>query len=122
MTCSRRLFLVATATTFGGALLAACGSTKTEDVPASDVPLGKAIIVNGFIIAQPTKGIYKAYSASCPHQGSPVSIVHDDGTVECPTHNSIFSIEDGAVQSGPSRSGLMPATLTANGDTLEASL
>ncbi|MDO4684953.1 MAG: Rieske 2Fe-2S domain-containing protein [Corynebacterium sp.] len=121
MTCSRRLFLVATATTFGGALLAACGSTTTE-IPAADVPVGKAIVIDGFIIAQPTKGVYKAYSASCPHQGSPISVVHDDGTVECPNHHSIFSIEDGSVISGPSRAGMMPAKLTADGDKLQAAL
>ncbi|MDO5077614.1 MAG: Rieske 2Fe-2S domain-containing protein [Corynebacterium sp.] len=121
MTCSRRLFLVASATTFAGAVLAACGSAGAK-VSASDVPLGKAIIVDKFIIAQPTKGTYKAYSVSCPHQGTAIDIIHDDGTVECSNHNSKFSIEDGAVLSGPSRSGLMPAKLSADGQELTAEL
>ncbi|TWT23938.1 Rieske 2Fe-2S domain-containing protein [Corynebacterium canis] len=121
MTCSRRLFLVASATTFAGAILAACGSTSAK-INASDVPVGKAVIVEGFIIAQPSKGTYKAYSASCPHQGTKIDITNDDGTVECPNHHSKFSIEDGAVLTGPSRSGLMPAKLSAEGKELTAEL
>jgi len=113
-TCNRRLFLIGTATTFAGALLAACGSQK-QTIDANDVPVGSAVIVGDFIITQPTTGVYHAYSAKCPHQGAKITQVNGD-TVTCTNHNSVFSITDGAPVSGPSRAGLMEAKLKTDGN------
>ena len=113
-TCNRRLFLIGTATTFAGALLAACGSQK-QTIDANDVPVGSAIIVGDFIITQPTSGVYHAYSATCPHQGAKITQVNGD-TVTCTNHNSVFSITDGALVSGPSRAGLKEAKLKPDGN------
>ena len=113
-TCNRRLFLIGTATTFAGALLAACAPPK-QTIDAKDVPVGSAVIVGNFIITQPTSGVYHAYSATCPHQGAKISQVNGD-TVTCTNHNSVFSITDGAPVSGPSRAGLKEAKLKPDGD------
>ncbi|MEJ5928500.1 Rieske 2Fe-2S domain-containing protein [Corynebacterium sp. H128] len=113
------MFLVATATTFAGAVLAACGQGKgkVEGIAASDVPVGSAIEIDGFIIAQPTAGSYRAYSATCPHQGALIEKFHE-GTAICTKHNSVFKLEDGSPISGPSRGALMPAKLSAEGTQL----
>ena len=113
-TCNRRLFLIGTATTFAGALLAACTPPK-QTIDANDVPVGSAVIVGNFIITQPTSGVYHAYSATCPHQGAKITQVNGD-TVTCTNHNSVFSITDGALVSGPSRAGLKEAKLKTDGN------
>lgn len=107
--CSRRLFLAGVGTTFAGALLAACGNS-TAEVAATDVPVGSAVLVGKFIVAQPRPGEYRAYSAICPHQGSTINSVKGD-TVVCPAHNSVFRIADGSVVTGPSPQPLTPANV-----------
>ncbi|MCF4007647.1 Rieske 2Fe-2S domain-containing protein [Corynebacterium uropygiale] len=114
--CSRRLFLAGVGTTFAGALLAACGDS-TAEVAATDVPVGSAVIVGKFIVAQPTAGEYRAYSTVCPHQGSTINAVDGD-TVVCPAHGSVFSIADGSVLTGPSGQPLTAAHLEENAGTL----
>ena len=99
-TCSRRAFLLGTATTFAGALLVACGSSGTKTA-ANDVPVGSAIM----------------YSTVCPHQGSPITQVSGD-TVKCTRHGSVFSIKDGSVISGPSQAGLSPKEFSKDGDSI----
>ena len=118
-TCSRRMFILGTATTFAGAFLAACGKPASAEVAATQVPVGSAVIVGKFIIAQPTEGNFVAYSTTCPHQGSPITQV-DGNTVRCPAHGSIFDIATGEVVDGPSKSGMMPAPVTEEGGTVFA--
>ncbi|WP_080792123.1 Rieske (2Fe-2S) protein [Corynebacterium pacaense] len=118
--CSRRTFLLGTATTFAGAFLAACGSAPSKEVAKTEVPVGSAVILGSVIIAQPTEGEFVAYSSACPHQGNPITEV-DGSTVTCTKHNSTFSIVDGSYISGPARSGLREATLSDNGDSVGAS-
>ena len=115
-TCSRRAFLLGTATTFAGALLVACGSSGTKTA-ANDVPVGSAIITDDAIIARPTADGYKVYSTVCPHQGSPITQVSGD-TVKCTRHGSVFSIKDGSVISGPSQAGLSPKEFSKDGDSI----
>lgn len=118
--CSRRTFLLGTATTFAGAFLAACGSNPPKEIEATEVPVGSAVILGSVIIAQPTEGEFVAYSSACPHQGQFITKVEGD-VVTCTKHNSKFSIVDGALISGPATSGLREANLTQEGDTLSAS-
>ena len=117
MTCSRRLFLIGSATTFAGVFLAACGEEPTDDVAKTQVPVGSAVILDRFIIAQPTAGEFVAYSSVCPHEHAPITQVQGD-TVRCVKHGSVFNIADGAVVEGPAASGLMPATLVDEGERL----
>lgn len=115
--CNRRMFLIGTATTFAGAVLAACSSGSDKiSVTATDVPVGSAVIEGDVIIAQPTAGEYKAYSSVCPHQGYPITQVSGD-TVRCTRHGSTFSIADGSVIDGPSRDGLRQRQITLEGET-----
>ncbi|AIU31580.1 Rieske (2Fe-2S) protein [Corynebacterium ulcerans] len=116
------MFLLGTATTFAGAVLAACGGdkTKAKEIALSDVPVGSATIVDDFIIAQPVAGEYKAYSTDCPHQHAKITIVQGD-TVKCPKHGSIFNIKDGSVTQGPSRDPLMAKSLEISGDKAKIS-
>lgn len=120
MTCSRRTFILGTATTFAGAFLAACGQEPSDEVAKTEVPVGSAVILDRFIIAQPTEGTYVAYSAVCPHQGNKITVVNGD-TVRCTKHGSVFSIADGSVVSGPSDKPMAAASLEDNGATLAAS-
>lgn len=115
--CSRRMFLLGTATTFAGAFLAACGTAPSVEIAAADVPAGSAVIFEGFIIAQPTAGTYVAWSQQCPHQRNPITEVAGD-TVICTAHNSVFDIRDGSVISGVARDPLTPVKLEQTGETL----
>lgn len=114
--CSRRMFMLGTATTFAGALLVACGS-KSANVSVDDVPVGSAVIVDGFIIAQPTAGNYVAYSQTCPHQGTPITKVEGD-RVKCTNHGSEFSIVDGSVLNSPATKPLTQAQVSQDGNSL----
>ncbi len=118
--CSRRLFLLGTATSFAGALLAACGKSSTEEISTTDVPVGSAVIVGEVIIAQPTAGEYKAYSAICPHQGYPITQI-DGETAKCNRHASVFSLKDGSVISGPARDPMTEVEFSHNGETITIS-
>ncbi|AZA12415.1 Rieske (2Fe-2S) protein [Corynebacterium gerontici] len=104
--CDRRTFLIGSATTFAGALLVACGRKDApKDLAVSDVPVGSAVIVDKYIIAQPKDGEYKAYSTVCPHQGAPITIV-EGSQVKCTKHGSVFDISDGHVVNGPAQQPL----------------
>lgn len=118
-TCSRRLFLLGSATTFAGAFLAACGSPAPTEIAEADVPVGSAVIVDNVIIAQPSAGNYVAYSTLCPHEGARITKV-EGGEVRCMKHGSTFAIEDGAVLTGPAEKPLQPVAVTNNGGTLTA--
>lgn len=117
--CSRRTFLLGTATTFAGAFLAACGKAPSAEVAATEVPVGSAVIVDNLIIAQPTEGEFVAYSAKCPHQGSPITQVDGD-TVRCPSHGSVFNIATGDPVSGPAATGMTTVPVREEGDTVVA--
>ncbi|WP_396124771.1 MULTISPECIES: Rieske (2Fe-2S) protein [unclassified Corynebacterium] len=109
------MFLLATASTFSGLVLTACAG-KAQEMDISDVPVGSAIIRDGIILAQPEPGVYKAYSADCPHQHSQITEVDGD-LVRCPTHHSEFSIVDGAVLTGPARDPLKDFEISTVGTT-----
>lgn len=119
-TCSRRMFILGSAATFAGAFLAACGQEPTAELAKTEVPVGSAVIMDRFIIAQPTEGNFVAYSSMCPHQGAKITVVNGD-EVRCTKHGSTFSIVDGSVTSGPSKTGMMTAALADNGATVTAS-
>lgn len=116
--CSRRLFLLGAATTFAGAVLAACGkSSESQELATTDIPVGSGIIVGTAIITQPVAGEYKAYSTTCPHQGYPITEVSGD-TAICNRHNSKFSLTDGAVLAGPARDPLDALELSVADQTI----
>ena len=89
--CSRRGFLLGTATT------AADGDVRRGD----------------YVVTQPEEGVFKAWSVRCPHQGGRINAVRD-GVMICPDHNSHFDIDTGDVVSGPSRHPAGAAPMAAD--------
>lgn len=68
----------------------------------SQVPVGGGIILAEarLVLTQPEPGTYKAFSATCTHQGCTVGSVADR-TITCFCHGSAFSAVDGSVKKGP---------------------
>ncbi|UNB55707.1 ubiquinol-cytochrome c reductase iron-sulfur subunit [Mycolicibacterium sp. YH-1] len=84
----------------------------------SDVPVGSGIIVDEFVLTQPTAGTFNGFSSVCPHRGCNVSEVIDANIV-CPCHGSRFDLE-GAVVSGPAVEPLERKTVSIKGDAILA--
>jgi Rieske Fe-S protein len=114
----------------GAPLLAACGSADggSSDVAApkagtvltttADVPVGGGVILakDGLVVTQPEQGTFKAFSSKCTHQGCQVTKV--SSTIDCPCHNSKFSITDGSPQSGPANSPLPETAIKVDGNNI----
>lgn len=66
------------------------------------------------VVTQPSDGEFRAFSATCTHQGCLVTSV-SEGTIRCPCHGSEFSVEDGSVQSGPARAPLPEVEIVVEG-------
>ncbi|MGW6983751.1 Rieske (2Fe-2S) protein [Streptomyces sp. NPDC054932] len=76
--------------------------TKKADVPVGG---GKVFKEEKVVVTQPKAGTFKCFTAVCPHQGCLVNKV-ENGSIDCPCHNSKFAIADGAVTKGPATKGL----------------
>lgn len=100
----------------GGGDNAAAGAalTKTADIPEGG---GKVFESEKVVVVQPTAGTYKAFSAVCTHAGCAVKSI-SDGVINCPCHNSNFSITDGSVKSGPAKKPLPEVAITVSGDSI----
>jgi len=85
-------------------------------VPSSSVPVGGGYVDknNLVVVTQPQAGVYKAFTAVCPHQGCTVANVSNN-QIQCPCHGSIFSAKDGTVINGPATTALSPMTATVSG-------
>ncbi|MGW0712280.1 Rieske (2Fe-2S) protein [Streptomyces sp. NPDC002643] len=97
----------------------ASGSGGTEIAKTSDIPEGggKVFESEGVVVTQPTAGTYKAFSATCTHQGCAVKSIAD-GVINCPCHNSNFSVTDGSVKSGPATKALPEKQVTVDGESI----
>jgi Rieske Fe-S protein len=86
---------------------------KGPSVATSKVPVGGGVILEDadYVITQPSKGQYKAFSKICTHQGCPVASV-EDGVIHCNCHGSEYSIKDGSVTNPPATKGLAVAKTT----------
>lgn len=80
------------------------------------IPVGGGVIYpdQAVVVTQPKAGVYKGFSAICPHQGCTVGQIAQ-GLIICPCHLSTFSITDGSVQQGPAQSGLQPVAVKVVG-------
>ena len=94
----------------------AAAAPSGPSVATADVPVGGGVILEDadFVVTQPTKGTYKAFSKICTHQGCPVTSVAD-GVIKCPCHGSQFSIEDGSVKNPPASKPLAESATTVSG-------
>ena len=79
-------------------------------VATSKVPVGGGVILENadYVITQPSKGKYKAFSKICTHQGCPVASV-ENGVIHCNCHGSEYSIRDGSVTRPPAPKPLAEA-------------
>ncbi len=82
---------------------------------AADIPVGGGVAYTTakVVVTQPTKGVYKGFSAVCTHVGCICNQVAD-GTINCPCHGSKFKITDGSVVAGPAPSPLSAVTVTVS--------
>jgi Rieske Fe-S protein len=85
----------------------------------SAIPVGGGTVFEDqqVVVTQPTRGTFKAFSATCTHQGCTVNKVAG-GTINCPCHGSKFAIADGSVKQGPARQPLEPRQVTVSGSDL----
>ena len=99
-----------------GSASSAAAAPSGPNVAASSVPVGGGVVLDDadFVVTQPKKGTYKAFSKICTHQGCPVTKVAD-GKISCPCHGSAFSVEDGSVVNPPASKPLAEAEVTVQG-------
>ncbi|WP_392541998.1 Rieske (2Fe-2S) protein [Oryzobacter telluris] len=138
----RQSFVVAGAAVVGTAGLTACGAAEDaakgvassaasaassaaasvagEAIQAATIPVGGGKVFEDLkvVVTQPTAGDFKAFSATCPHQGCTVASVKDN-TITCPCHGSQFDATTGDVKQGPATKGLDPKTVTVGADGLK---
>lgn len=113
-----------------GVALGACGTgdAKTRQTPGvkghviakvADVPVGGGKVIGKWkiVVTQPSEGVFKAYSASCPHRGCAVGSP-EDNVMRCPCHGSEFAADTGAVLSGPAQGPLTPYAVKIEGDAI----
>jgi Rieske Fe-S protein len=93
------------------------GAIKTADIPVNG---GKIFKETNTVVTQPKAGTFKAFTATCTHQGCPVASV-SNGTINCNCHGSQYSAADGSVKKGPATKGLTPKTATVSGDSITVS-
>ncbi|MGN9784290.1 Rieske (2Fe-2S) protein [Nonomuraea sp. ZG12] len=93
---------------------AAEGLAKTADIPVGG---GKIFKEQKIVVTQPTEGEFKAFSASCTHQGCAVASI-ENGLIDCPCHGSKFKIEDGSVTQGPATKPLPAQEIKVDGDQI----
>ncbi|MET9887765.1 Rieske (2Fe-2S) protein [Streptomyces sp. NPDC006430] len=139
-TTRRRTVLAAGAATLAGTVLSGCGSDGYDDAAAgkeqnttpaagdggggggqalaqtSEIPVGggKVFKDQKVVVTQPAAGEFKAFSATCTHQGCSVATV-TGGNIVCPCHQSLFKIADGSVAGGPAPRPLAAAKIAVEG-------
>ncbi len=86
----------------------------------ADIPVGGGVIFadQDLVITQPVAGEFKAFSATCTHQGCAVTTVRD-GTINCPCHSSFFAIADGSVTGGPAPRPLPERAITVSDGSID---
>ncbi len=139
---SRRVVVAGAGAAASVGLLSACGSTATAPAtpaaPAApsaaasaaassvnalastdDIPVGggKVFAEQDVVVTQPTAGEFKAYSATCTHQGCKVARV-EAGAIACPCHGGRFAVADGAVVGGPPERPLPEKQISVDGTSI----
>ena len=101
----------------GGATPAAGGPTPTSEIPVGG---GKIFAEEKVVVTQPEAGTFKAFDATCTHQGCTVATIADKKII-CPCHGSAYDIATGDVVNGPAPAPLAAKTVTVTGDTFTVS-
>jgi Rieske Fe-S protein len=87
---------------------------------ATDIPVGGGKIFKSekVVVTQPQQGQFKAFSATCTHEGCTVGSV-SGGKIHCPCHGSAFNVSDGSVANGPADKPLPSKTVTVQNGELK---
>ncbi|MEU3263703.1 Rieske (2Fe-2S) protein [Streptomyces bacillaris] len=93
----------------GGAVLA-----KTADIPEGG---GMVFAAQKVVVTQPRAGEFKAFSATCTHQGCTVKDVTDN-VITCPCHNSTFDAATGSPTGGPATQPLPAREISVEGGAI----
>lgn len=100
---------------FGESALAA--SKTYTACKTTDVRVGGAKIVTlpgtstRVVITQPKKGVFKAFSPICTHEGAPLNGISGTSLV-CNSHGARFNTTTGAATAGPTRKALKAYKVT----------
>lgn len=83
----------------------------------AEVPVGGGKVVDQWkiVVTQPREGVFKAFSAICPHRGCAVSTPEND-VMTCPCHGSEFAADTGKCLKGPASGPLTPYQVKVEGD------
>jgi Rieske Fe-S protein len=102
-----------------GSAGASAGASADALATTSSIPVGGGTVFadKDVVVTQPTAGDFKAFSATCTHQGCKVKSVAD-GVIVCPCHGSKFAIADGAVTAGPAKSPLPEKSVSVEGESI----
>ncbi|WP_329079018.1 MULTISPECIES: Rieske (2Fe-2S) protein [unclassified Streptosporangium] len=126
---ARRQVIAAAGAVACGAALTGCGGGESAAaaVPpgikgkviarTADIPVGGGKVIGKWkiVITQPTSGVFRAFTASCPHRGCAVGRI-GDGVIRCPCHGSEFAVDSGKCLKGPAEAPLAQYTLKVEGD------
>jgi Rieske Fe-S protein len=82
----------------------------------ADVPVGSGVVVEDFVVTQPTPGAFTGLSRVCTHKGCKVAEVVD-AEIVCPCHGSRFAL-DGSVVKGPATKPLPIQAVAVEGDAV----
>ena len=82
----------------------------------SDIPVGGCAVFpdEGTVVTQPTEGDFRAFSATCTHQGCLLGS-SSEGTIPCACHGSAFALTDGAPLEGPADEPLPEVAIEVEG-------
>jgi Rieske Fe-S protein len=103
----------------GGAASSDGASSGDALASTSSIPVGGGVVFadKDVVVTQPTAGEFKAFSATCTHQGCKVNRV-TNGVIACPCHGSRFNIADGSVANGPAQKPLPEKSVSVDGDSI----
>jgi nitrite reductase/ring-hydroxylating ferredoxin subunit len=89
---------------------------KTTDIPVGS---GKRFEVEGvpILITQPTKDVFRGFSAVCTHAGFVMSTVANS-EIKCDSHGSLFNADDGSVIRGQAQRALGKVKVEVQGDAV----
>ena len=94
------------------------GSASGAEVAVDEVPVGSGTVVDEtYVVTQPKKGDFHAFTSVCTHQGCQVRTVTED-KITCPCHSSQFSTTSGEVLAGPATEPLTKYSVSEADGTL----
>jgi nitrite reductase/ring-hydroxylating ferredoxin subunit len=129
MPTRRQVLGAAGAAACGAALTGCAGGPVNAVVPpgikgkviarVADIPVGGGKLMNDWkiLITQPSAGVFKAFTARCPHKGCTVGRF-EDNVVQCPCHGSEFALDSGKCLNGPAEAPLKEFPLRLDGDEI----